>query len=88
MKQSCFRAILVVASLLPAVPGLHGQKLTVESFSEAVGDLSASISENRRTDRNGELYGLVKVQLPLSGVTFDGAFIIGDVQLSGRTCER
>lgn len=74
------RLIIIHILLLFAVLGLYAQELTVKSFSEAVGDLSARASENRRTDRNGDLCGLVKVQLPLSGVTFDGSFIIGDVQ--------
>lgn len=76
MKQR----LTILSLMLCMFLGLHAQKLTVESFSEAGGDLSASKSENRRVDKSEGLCGLIKVQLPLDGVTFDGAFVIGDVQ--------
>lgn len=76
MKQRLTILSLMLCILLQ----LHAQKLTVESFSELAGNLSASKKENRRVDKSGGLCGLIKVQLPLDGVTFDGAFVIGDVQ--------
>ena len=56
--------------LLTAVLTANAQDLTVKSFGVAQGDISASVYP--RNDRNGEPCGLIKVQLPLSDVNFEG----------------
>ena len=57
------------------------QKLTIESFGVAQGDLSASV--NPRTDRNGVACGLVKVQLVGAGAKFEGN-IMGNVSFQNN----
>ena len=64
-------------SLLAAL-NATAQKLAVESFGVAQDDLSASVYP--RNDRNGEPCGLIKVQMPLQGVHFQGN-VMGDVDI-------
>ena len=61
--------------------GAWSQKLTVESFGVAQGDLSASV--NPRPDRNGVACGLVKVQLVGAGAKFEGN-IMGNVSFQNN----
>ena len=69
------RVITIMVFLLTAL-GAGAQKLTVESFGVAQGDLSASV--NPRPDRNGVACGLVKVQLAATGAEFNGS-VVGDI---------
>ena len=67
MKQ---RILSLLTLLLMAIVTVSAQDLTVKSFGVAQGDISASAYP--RNDRNEEPCGLIKVQLPLQGATFEG----------------
>ena len=64
------RRLSLLTLLLMAIVTVSAQDLTVKSFGVAQGDISASVYP--RNDRNGEPCGLIKVQLPLQGITFEG----------------
>lgn len=65
--------LLLLAVLLPG--GAAAQEFKVKSMTEAVGDLSAATSQ--RLDLNGNACALVKVQIPLEDMAFEGN-VIGD----------
>lgn len=54
---------------------LLAQKLVVDSFIEAQGDLSASAQATQRIDNNGDACALIKVYLPNSGAQFRGNLV-------------
>lgn len=58
---------------------LSAQKLTVDSFTESVNDLSART--HPRSDLNGNVCALVKVQLAAQGASFEGN-VVGDTGYS------
>ena len=60
--------------LLCGIFGLQAQDLTVVDFQSTMNPMTV---EMQRRDFNDEICALVKVQLPVSGVTFEGN-IIGD----------
>lgn len=64
----CF---IILFSLLFAVSA-KAQQLTVDSFFEAMGDITASAQSSLRLDNNGIPCALVKVYLPVEGAVFRG----------------
>lgn len=70
-RMLCF--LICLSILIPCL----GQEMEVDAFRANTMDLSAST--HKRVDNNGEACGLVKVELPLEGVTFEGN-IIDDVK--------
>ena len=72
-----FRILTLLLCMLCALPA-WSQDMKVRSLTVAQSDMSASVE--RRPDRNGTPCGLVKVQLPLPGATFDQTgMVIGNV---------
>lgn len=70
------KRILLALSLLLAV-AVRAQELTVKSMTIEPMDLSAS--KYVRNDLNGKACALVKVQIPLEGMVFEGN-VLGDVE--------
>ena len=71
------RVMTIMVFLLTAL-GAWSQDMKVRSLTVAQGDLTAKI--DTILDRNGTPCGLVKVQLPLPGATFDQTgMVIGNV---------
>lgn len=69
-----FFSLLLLMLALPA----QAQKLSIESFFEAVDDITASAQSTMRMDNNGVPCALVKVYLPVEGATFDGSNTVGN----------
>lgn len=75
-----FKFIFIFAlSLILGLP-TFAQQLEVTSFQKSTADLSAAT--NTRTDLNGKACGLIKVQAPIQGLSFEGN-IVGDVDFKG-----
>lgn len=70
------KRVIGVILILMCTLGASAQKLAIDSFAAAQGDLSASVYP--RLDRNNGACGLVKVQLASQGATFEGS-VVGDV---------
>ena len=70
------KKLFTVYCLLLSVLCLRAQKLTVDKFEVAVGDLSASV--NQRNDLNGEACALVKV-LMVDSINIAEGNVIGDI---------
>lgn len=68
-----FFPLLLLMLALPA----QAQRLSIESFFEAVDDITASAQSTMRIDNNGVPCALVKVYLPVEGATFDGSNTVG-----------
>lgn len=56
------------------------QQFEVNSFQKSISDLTAIV--NPRIDLNGNACGLIKVQVPIQGLTFEGN-VVGDVDFKG-----
>lgn len=78
--NNLFKALLIFLLLPLSSLRLSAQEFKVKSMTEAVGDLSAATSQ--RLDLNGNACALVKVQIPLQGLIFEGN-VIGDTQFRG-----
>ena len=64
------KPLILLTLLLPML--IHAQKMTVESMRLDPGDATANLTENLRTDNNGDYAGLVRVYLAASGASFSG----------------
>ena len=72
MNRTTFYLLLTALCFFFATDAV-AQKLSVESFTIAPNDISATL--NPRLDLNNNPCGLVKVQLPVSGAQFEGNII-------------
>lgn len=75
-----FKSIYVLVLSLMLGLSTFAQQLEVTSFQKSTADLSAAT--NPRTDLNGKACGLIKVQAPVQGLSFEGN-IVGDVDFKG-----
>ena len=71
------RIIVIVLAAVGLVASAYGQELKVEFMRMDAMDLTAS--RYKRLDRNGVACALVKVQVPLEGVVFEGN-VMGNVE--------
>lgn len=78
MQKSVFPIIMLLC--LFCVWSIHAQTLRVESIGRDALDISASTG--LRLDLNGTPCALVKVSLPLNGITFSGD-VMGNVERNG-----
>ena len=78
MQKSVFSIIMLLCFL--CVWSVHAQTLRVESIGRDALDISASTG--LRLDLNGTACALVKVSLPLNGITFSGD-VMGKVERNG-----
>ena len=81
LKRYTYKAVIkyllvIIAGVAVAGAG-YAQTLSVESMTMEPMDLSASLYP--RVDRNGVKCALVKVQIPLEGMAFEGN-VMGDVE--------
>ena len=75
MRRFTIQSLLVAFLLLFALP-LSAQKLTVESMRLLPDDATARDEKYQRVDDNGNLAGLVKVQIALNDVKLDGSMVL------------
>ena len=75
MRRFTIQSLLVAFLLLFALP-LSAQELTVKSFVLLPDDATARDEKYQRTDDNGTLAGLVKVQIALNDVKLDGSMVL------------
>lgn len=75
--KSILKTFFAIFIALTVVSSAYAQKLAVESMTMEPMDLSAS--KYSRTDLNGKACALVKVQIPLEGMVFEGN-VMGDVE--------
>lgn len=68
------RNIAIFLLLLCGLPAMQAQDLTIVDFQSTMNPMTV---EMQRRDFNNDICALVKVQLPVSGVTFEGN-IVGD----------
>lgn len=75
-----FKSIYVFVLSLILWQSAFAQQLEVTSLIKSTTDLTAAT--NLRTDLNGKACGLIKVQAPVQGLSFEGN-IVGDVDFKG-----
>ncbi len=67
--------LLLLVLSMPVL--VHAQEMTVKSMQLVPEDATANLTENLRTDNNGDYAGLVKVYLAAPGAQFFGPSVLG-----------
>lgn len=80
IRNIAIKHLVMILFLLTGLSSSFSMDIRVEFMDQSLLDMSGAI--NKRLDNNGNACALIKIHLPMTGVSFEGS-IIGDISFKG-----